>query len=59
MANVGKQFTLYAVEAYSGPYQPSKMKFFVKIVNDFQQSTIFTKSSIVDVWQGSEYASVQ
>ena len=34
MANVGKQFTLYSADAYSEPYQPFKMKFFVKIVTD-------------------------
>ena len=30
---------------------------FVKIVNDFQSLTVFAKSSILNVWQGSEYAS--
>ena len=28
------------------------------MVNDFQSLTIFEKRSILDVWQGSEYASV-
>ena len=32
----------------------SKMKRFVKNVNDFQ--TLFAKRSIIDVLQGSEYA---
>ena len=32
---------------------------FVKIVNDFQSLTIFAKSSILNVWQGSEYASAE
>ena len=41
----------------SKPWQASQMKFFVKIVHDFK--TIFVKSSILDVWQGSEYASAQ
>ena len=31
--------------------------FFAKIVDDFQPLTIFTKSSILDVWQGPEYVS--
>ena len=28
------------------------------MLNGFQPLTIFTKSSILDVWQGSEYPSV-
>ena len=28
------------------------------MLNSFQLLTIFTKSSILDVWQGSEYPSV-
>ena len=40
---MGKQFTLYSAEANSKPCQPSKMKLFVKIVNDFQSLTIFAK----------------
>ena len=36
-----KQFTSYSVQAYSEPYQPSKIKFFVKIVHGFQSPTIF------------------
>ena len=30
----------------------------MKIDNEFQSLSIFTKSSILDVWQNSEYASV-
>ena len=30
---------------------------FEKIVNGFYQLTVFTKRSIIDIWQGSEYAS--
>ena len=33
------------------------MKRFAKIVNGYKLLTIFTKRSILDVWQGSEYAS--
>ena len=35
---------------YLKPIQTSKMKPFVKIVNDLMPLTIFTKSSILDVW---------
>ena len=38
-------------EAYSEPCQICKMECFVKIANGF------AKLSILDVWQGSEYAS--
>ena len=43
--------------AYSETCQTLKMKFFTKIVNGFQTLTIFAKSSIVNIWQGSEYVS--
>ena len=33
------------------------MESFPKIVNSFQLLTLFAKSSILDAWQGSEYAS--
>ena len=33
------------------------MERFAKIVNGYQLLTIFTKRSILDIWQGSEYAS--
>ena len=32
-------------------------KLFAKIINSWKSLSIFTKSSIFDVWQGSEYAS--
>ena len=35
----------------------SKMKLFANTVNDFQPLVTFGKSSILDVWLGSEYAS--
>ena len=44
-------------EAYSEPCQTSKIESFAKIVNGFMPLTIFAKRSILDVWQGSEYAS--
>ena len=33
------------------------MEFFAKIVKNEKLFTIFVKTSILDVWQGSEYAS--
>ena len=43
-------------EAYSESYQIFKMKIFGKIVKGFSFLTIFEKSSILDVSQGSEFA---
>ena len=34
------------------------MKLFAKKIDIFQSLTIFTTSSILDVWKGSEYATV-
>ena len=44
-------------EAYSEPCRTSKMEVLGKIVSRFLFLTIFTKSSILDVWQDSEFAS--
>ena len=44
-------------EAYSEPYQTSKIEFFAKAVNDWKLLTIFEKSSILVVWKSSEYTS--
>ena len=44
-------------EAYSEPCQTSKMEVFEKITNGFSFLVIFAKSSILDVWQDSEFAS--
>ena len=41
-------------EAYSEPSRTSKIEPFVKIVNHFQKVNYFRKSSILDVWLGSE-----
>ena len=49
---MGQRFILYSAEAYSEHFQESKMKL-------FQSLTIFVKSSILNVCQGSEYTSVQ
>ena len=39
--------------------EASNMELFAKIVNEWKLLTIFEKNSILDVWQGSEYASAQ
>ena len=41
---------------YLEPIQTSKMELFLKIVNSLTPLTILTKSSILDVWPGSENA---
>ena len=43
-------FYFQSTEVYSEPYQTSKMERLVKPL------TIFAKLFILDVWQGSEYA---
>ena len=47
-------FMVYWPEAYSEPCQTSKIELFAKIVNEWKLLTIFKKSSILDVWQGSD-----
>ena len=47
------------VEAYPEPNQISETKLFPKIVNGFQSLTIFAKSPILDVKQGSKYVCVR
>ena len=44
-------------EAYSEPFQTSKIQVFTNIVIGFSLLTIFAKSSILDVWQDSEFTS--
>ena len=41
----------YFPEAYSEPCQTSNVVCFAKIVNGFEALNVFTKSSILDVWQ--------
>ena len=48
-----RSFNKHLSEAYSEPYQTSKMKPFA-MVKGFQPLTSFPKSSILDVWQGPE-----
>ena len=50
MRNFNKQRS----EAYSEPYQTSKMKLFGKMVKGFRPLTNFTNSSILDVSEGPE-----
>ena len=45
------------LKAYSTPFKRSKMNLFTKIVKGSQPLAVFTKSSILDVWKDSEYAS--
>ena len=45
-------------EVYLEPSQISKMELFVKIATDLMLLTIFTKSSIVDVWLGLTLAAI-
>ena len=50
--------TLYFYqEAHSELYQTYKMEVFAKMIKSLQLWTIIVKSSVLDVWQGSEYAS--
>ena len=44
-----------ALEAKSEFYQTSKMELFAKIAKNQKPFTICEKTSILDVWQGSEY----
>ena len=41
-------------DVYSEPSQTSKMELLAKIIDDIQLLSFFTKSTIVDVWQGSK-----
>ena len=49
----------FPTEEYWEPSQTSKMKLFVKIVKGLQPLTNFAKSSILDIWLGTEYATAQ
>ena len=52
-------FCCHKTEAYSEPSQLSEMKVSAKIVNGLKKLNISAKSSILDVWLGSESASVK
>ena len=47
----------FTIELYSEPQKTSKVECFAKIFNGWNLLPIFTKRSISDVWQGSEYVS--
>ena len=51
-------FRRHITEAYSESSQTNTMKVSKKIVNRLKQVNISAKSSILDVWLGSESASV-
>ena len=55
--NRPSKFSIEQKEAYLELCQTSKMECFLKIVNGYNQLTIFAKYFILDVWQCSEYAS--
>ena len=50
----GSEQNAYYSETYSDQCQISNMESFAKLVDVFEQLTIFAKLSILDVWQGSE-----
>ena len=45
-------------DSYSEQCQTSKINIFAEVVNNFQPSTIFAKSSILNAWHGFEFNSV-
>ena len=47
----------FTSEAYSEPRETSKIELSVKTVYGFKPLTIFVKSSVWDIWFGSEYTS--
>ena len=50
----GSEQSVYYSETYSEHCQTSKVEHFEKIVEGFEP---FSKRSILDIWQGSGYAS--
>ena len=56
---VNSQNDFFSIEAHLEPCQISKMEFLARIVSGFQPLlATLAKSSTLDVWQGSEYASI-
>ena len=49
---------IYLWETYSKPCETDEMELFTKTIKSFQLLTIFAESTILDIWQDSEYASV-
>ena len=54
-----KVFCCHKTEAYLGPSQTSKMKVSAKIVNGLKQLLISGTSTVLNVWLGSESASMK
>lgn len=52
-------FMVYRTGAYSDSCQTYKKKLFAKLFNNWKLLTCFPKIFILDVWQGSKYASVK
>ena len=46
------------IVAYPELRQTSQMELLAKVVNGFQPLTVFARNSVLDVWEGSEYASI-
>ena len=55
--NVFYPYKTDTIEAHLEFSQASKMKPFAKLFNGFKPLTTFAKTSVLDVWLGSEYAS--
>ena len=55
--NVFYPYKTETIEVHLEFSQASKMKPFAKLVNGFKPLTTFAKTSILDLWLGSEYAS--
>ena len=51
------EYAEISLEYSEEPSQTSTMEHFVKIINSLKPLIIFIKSSILDVWLGSEYTS--
>ena len=49
---------IWSYERHSDPWYTSKMEILVTLVKCFQVLPISAKRSILDIWHGSEYASV-
>ena len=52
-----KKFLPQYTQAHSKPSQTSRIELFARIVNGFKPRTIFTETSILDVWLGCQCGS--
>ena len=55
--NITKHQNYFTCSGVFSTYQTSKMGRFAELINSFYPLTNFAKCSILDVWQGFEYAS--